>query len=86
MQVQGDLTMFAFMTHTHGLGSNISGYIRHKGHDNEFARGDPQKPQTFHQMEHLPAIREVKIVNTVVAYQERLNSRIYTRMKRCLTL
>ena len=50
------------MTHTHGLGADISGYISHKGDDNEFARGDPQKPQTFHQMEHFQVARKGDMV------------------------
>ena len=48
--------MFAFMTHAHGLGADISGYIVHQGNHTEFARGDPQKPQTFHQMEHFQVV------------------------------
>ena len=55
-QVQGDITMFAYMTHTHALGTDITGYIRHKGDEKEFAKGDPQEPQTFHQMEHYQVV------------------------------
>ena len=55
-QVQGDITMFTYMTHTHNLGTDITGYIRHKGDEKEFAKGDPQEPQTFHQMEHLQVV------------------------------
>ena len=51
------MTLFAFMTHAHGLGADISGYMLHKGEYKEFAHGDPQKPQTFHQMEDFQVAR-----------------------------
>ena len=48
------MTMFAFMTHTHSLGSDVSGYMLHQGEvpKVEFARADPQNPQRFHEMEN----------------------------------
>ena len=48
--------MFAYMTHTHALGTDITGYIRRESDDEEFASGDPQEPQTFHQMEHYQVV------------------------------
>ena len=49
--------MFAYMTHTHALGTDITGYIRHESDDEEFASGDPQEPQTFQQMEHYQVVK-----------------------------
>ena len=57
LQVRDDMTLFAFMTHTHALGSDVSGFILHQGQLKEFASGDPQKPQTFHQMETFQVAR-----------------------------
>ena len=56
------MTIFAFMTHTHSLGRDITGYIRKEGDDKEFAKGDPQEPQTFQLMEHY------QVVNVTVYY------------------
>ena len=53
-----NISMFAFLTHTHGLGSDVTGYITDNAGEKEFASGDPQKPQTFHLLENLQIVRE----------------------------
>ena len=58
-----DLTLFAFMTHAHNLGSEITGYIQQNGALKEFARGDPQKPQTFHIMHHFEPLNKGDVMN-----------------------
>ena len=58
-----DLTLFAFMTHAHNLGSEITGYIQQNGALKEFARGDPQKPQTFHKMHHFEPLNKGDVMN-----------------------
>ena len=56
--MQENITMFAFLTHTHGLGSDVTGYITNNGGEKIFASGDPQKPQTFHLMKNFEIARE----------------------------
>ena len=58
-----DMTIFAFMTHAHNLGSEITGYMQQNGALKEFARGDPQKPQTFHKMQHFWPLNEGDVMN-----------------------
>ena len=57
------MTIFAFMTHAHNLGSEITGYIQQNGALKEFARGDPQKPQTFHKMHHFEPLNKGDVMN-----------------------
>ena len=56
--------MFAFMPHTHGLGSDVTGYMLHQGEvpKVEFARADPQNPQRFHEMENFLAVQRGDIL------------------------
>ena len=56
------MTIFAYMTHAHSLGSDISGYMLHKGDLKEFARGDPQKPQTFYETQHFLPLKEGDVI------------------------
>ena len=59
------MTMFAFMTHAHSLGADISGYMLHEGDQEDkekFAKGDPQKPQTFHQIENFQTAKQGDVV------------------------
>ena len=62
--MKDEMTMFAFMTHTHGLGTDISGHMLHQGQlpEVEFARGDPQEPQTFQQMVDFQVVRNGDIL------------------------
>ena len=62
--------MFAFMTHTHGLGTDVSGHILQQGQlpEVEFARGDPQKPQTFHQMADFHVVKNGDILSARCAF------------------
>ncbi|TRY67348.1 hypothetical protein TCAL_12467 [Tigriopus californicus] len=50
------MTLFAFRTHTHKLGKVVTGYKFKDGEMKEFARGDPQKPQTFYPMKQFETI------------------------------
>ena len=58
------MTMFAFMAHTHGLGSDVTGYMLHQGEvpKVEFARADPQNPQRFLEMENFLAVQKGDIL------------------------
>ena len=62
--MKDEMTMFAFMTHSHGLGTNISVHMLHQGQlpEVEFARGDPQEPQTFQQMVDFQVVRKGDIL------------------------
>ena len=56
-KVKDDMTLFAYRTHAHSLGSVITGYSVKDGQLEEIARGDPQKPQTFYPMETFVKVR-----------------------------
>ena len=52
------ITIFAYMTHTHMLGAEVTGYKVHEKESSTFARGDPQEPQTFHELSDFETIEK----------------------------
>ena len=50
------------MTHAHSLGSDITGHVLHNGELKEFARRDPQMPQTFQEMEHFQPLKRGDVI------------------------
>ena len=50
------------MTHTHSLGSDITGHVLHNGELKEFARRDPQMPQTFQEMQRFQPLKEGDVI------------------------
>ena len=62
--------MFAFMTHTHSLGSDVLGYMLHQGEapNVEFARADPQNPQNFHEMENFLSVQKGDILGAKCSF------------------
>eukprot|EP00095_Tigriopus_kingsejongensis_P003105 maker-scaffold428_size174301-snap-gene-0.22 protein:Tk03105 transcript:maker-scaffold428_size174301-snap-gene-0.22-mRNA-1 annotation:"af109920_1alpha-amidating enzyme precursor 2" len=55
-EVHTPMTLFAFRTHTHTLGKVVTGFKVNEGKIHEFARGDPQKPQTFYPMKRFETV------------------------------
>ena len=50
------------MTHAHSLGSDMKGYVMHDGELREFARRDPQMPQTFQNIQHFQPLKEGDVI------------------------
>ena len=50
------------MTHAHSLGSDITGSVLHNGDLREFARRDPQMPQTFQEIRHFQPLKEGDVI------------------------
>ena len=55
-------TNLVFRTHAHALGAVITGYRVRDGQFVEVARGDPQRPQTFHPMERFEVAKKGDIM------------------------
>ena len=50
------------MTHAHSLGSDMKGYVLHNGDLREFARRDPQMPQTFQEIQQFQPLKEGDVI------------------------
>ena len=50
------------MTHAHSLGSDITGHVLQSGDIREFARRDPQMPQTFQNIQHFQPLKEGDVI------------------------
>ena len=66
--MEDSITIFAYMTHTHRLGAEVSGYRVHNGERSTFARGDPQEPQTFHELRDFETIKKGDTLGATCAF------------------